>query len=159
MEYYGTRQDDTIRISVSNIPGSTEPDKIHIKVDSGDGNDTVTLEVRRRPNVSATVDVTQEQVEILSKVPSLVNPGTTSQDVLDSIDALTKVLVEGITGSQGAPATVGVDVKLGAGEDVGSIKLIDTSDVILSLLGNTDPEGNALYEFCLLYTSPSPRDS
>ena len=97
------------------------------------GNDTVTLEVRRSPNVSATVDVTQEQVNILSKVPSLVNPGTTYEDVQPILKELTEILTKGINGSQGAPATVGVDVKLGAGEDVGSIKLIDASDVIMSL--------------------------
>ena len=145
VEYYGTQQNDTINLSVTDITGSTDG-TIHIKVDSGDGNDTVILEVRRKPNVRATVSVNQEQVETLSQVPSLVSTDTTFDDVRPVIETLKNILVEGINGSQGDPATVGVDVKLGAGEDVGSIKLIDASDVIVSLSG-TDPEGSGLYEF------------
>ncbi|MGN0184805.1 MAG: hypothetical protein ACI4AL_06775, partial [Aristaeellaceae bacterium] len=145
--YYGTQQDDTINLSVSDIAGSTEAGSIHIKVDSGSGNDTVTLEVRRKPTVLASVEVIQEQIDTLSQLPSLINVDTSFEDVLPYINTLKNILVEGINGSQGNPATVGVDVKLGEGEDVGSIKIIDTSDVIMSLLSNTDTDGNPLYTF------------
>ena len=144
--YYGTQQNDTINLSVSNITGSTGEGQPHIMVDSGAGNDTVTLEVRRKPNVSATVKVNQEQLDTLSQVPSLFSTDTKFDDVRPLMEALQKTLVEGIEGSQGDPATVDVDVKLGAGEDVGSIKLIDASDVIMSLF-QTDAEGNSFCEF------------
>ena len=147
VEYYGTEQDDTINLSVSNIEGSTDANTIHIRVDSGAGNDTVNVEVRRKPNVSASVEVSQTDVEILSQVPSLISPDTKFDDVLPYINTLKDILVNGINGSQGNPATVGVDVKLGEGEDAGSVKLIDTSDVIMSLLGKTDGNGIALYQF------------
>ena len=143
VEYYGTQQNDTINLRVSDIAGSTDG-TIHIKVDSGDGNDTVTLEVRRRPNVSATVEVTQQQLDTLSQVPSLFSTDTTAEDIKPLLNSLRDILTKGINGSQGAPATVGVDVKLGAGEDVGSIKLIDASDVIMSLF-QTNEQGE---EFC-----------
>ena len=144
--YYGTQQNDTINLSVSNITGSTGEGQPHIMVDSGAGNDTVTLEVRRKPNVSATVKVNQEQLDTLSQVPSLFSTDTKFDDVRPLMEALQKTLVENIDGSLGNPATVDVDVKLGAGEDVGSIKLIDASDVIMSLF-QTDAEGNSFCEF------------
>ena len=49
VEYYGTQQNDTINLTVSNIEGGEN--QAYIKVDSGAGNDTVVLEVRRKPNV------------------------------------------------------------------------------------------------------------
>ena len=147
VKYYGTAQNDTINLSVSNIAGSTDPNEneTHILVDSGGGNDTVTVEVRRKPTVSATVNVTQAEADLLSQVPSLIDPGTGFDDVLPYINALKEILVNGIGGSQGDPATVGVNVVLGDGEDVGSIKLIDASDVIMSLADKTDP--NSKYTF------------
>ena len=147
VEYYGTVQDDSINLNVSNIKGSTGADQYHIILDSGAGNDTVNVEVRRRPNVSATVTLNQNDMERLGQVPSLIDPGTTFNDVLPYIDMLKDILVNGINGGQGDPATVGVNVKLGDGEDTGSIRLIDASDVIVSLLGNTDPDGIPLYTF------------
>ena len=123
VKYYGTAQNDTINLSVSNIAGSTDPNEneTHILVDSGGGNDTVTVEVRRKPTVSATVNVTQAEADLLSQVPSLIDPGTGFDDVLPYINTLKDILVNGIGGSQGDPATVGVNVMLGDGEDVGSI--------------------------------------
>ncbi|MGN1027326.1 MAG: hypothetical protein ACI4P4_13095, partial [Faecousia sp.] len=94
VEYYGTQQDDTINLSVSDITGSAEADKTHILVDSGAGNDTVTLEVRRKPNVSASVEVIQDQIDTLSQIPSLINPDVTAKDILDCIDALKGILVD-----------------------------------------------------------------
>ena len=78
VEYYGTQQDDTINLSVSNITGDTRANTIHIQVDSGAGNDTVTLEVRRKPNVTATVQATQADIDLLGKLPSLINPDARS---------------------------------------------------------------------------------
>jgi len=147
VEIYGTEQDDTINLSVSNIEGGAAGE-IHVKVDSGGGNDKVNVEVRRTPTVTASLELNQADISTLSQLPSLItDPDTKFQDLLPTIDSLKNMLANGIEGSLGDLGIVGVNVNLGEGEDIGNIKLIDSSDVIMSLMGNTDEEGNNLYEF------------
>ena len=69
--------------------------------------------------------------------------------------------ISGINGSAGTPALQGDDADTGIffGTNTASIATAGSERLIVDASGNINVDSGGLYYDCLLYTSPSPRDS
>ncbi len=132
VEIYGTAQDDVITVEAEGV-------KDHVKIDSGKGSDKVKARVSKQTaGFEVKVDLAQAKTAIgqLAGITELVRENK-PEEMADSVFEFMQTVMNGIdstiAGSFSERSTLKVDVLLGDGDDIADVKLIDASDIKLTV--------------------------
>ena len=123
--YYGTELDDDVDIEVDSVG--------EVTVDTGDGDDTVTLTVKQEPTTRVDVDSQAIEEIITTEIINYVASGEsveeiTSRDSFEQLvgDMVQKITEESVSGSNKRERAK-VTVKTGAGDDVADVKVVNAT--------------------------------